>query len=185
LTRIGNYATPPTDIASSDQINKYTFSTSQLRLIRRFKHFNRLWSMKENRHAHYSHPQFQMRFKSSSVAINRAGKAHSWRLSPKCRSFPSGSAALAIFSTERVLRRAPFDAVYASILPSWSRTSRQRKVILKFQYRPAEKWTVTSLATSPYSPLISLKLWINHSASVRINCGSKSLVRLSRILHSL
>jgi hypothetical protein len=50
--------------------------------------------------------------------------------------FPAGSGAVTMFATELVLRRAPFDAVYASILPSWSRTANQRETILEFQYRP-------------------------------------------------
>lgn len=50
--------------------------------------------------------------------------------------FPAGSGAVTMFATELVLRRAPLDAVYASILPSWSRTAKQREVISKFQYRP-------------------------------------------------
>lgn len=35
-----------------------------------------------------------------------------------------------------MLRRAPTDAVFASILPSWSRTAEQRDLIADFQYRP-------------------------------------------------
>jgi len=50
--------------------------------------------------------------------------------------FPAGSGAVTMFATELVLRRDPCDAVYASILPSWSRTVKQREAILKFQYRP-------------------------------------------------
>jgi len=50
--------------------------------------------------------------------------------------FPAGSGAVTMFATELVLRRAPCDAVYASIPPSWSRTAKQRETILKFQYRP-------------------------------------------------
>lgn len=41
-----------------------------------------------------------------------------------------------IVVTELVLRRAPIDAVYASIHPSWSRTAEQRDMVAEFQYRP-------------------------------------------------
>lgn len=34
------------------------------------------------------------------------------------------------------MRRAAFDAVHASILPSWSRTAEQRDMIAEFQFRP-------------------------------------------------
>jgi len=39
-------------------------------------------------------------------------------------------------ATELVLRRAPDEAVHASILPSWSRTAEQRDLIAGSQYRP-------------------------------------------------
>ena len=53
-----------TNIANPDQINRYTFSTSQMRLTRKFKHSKRHWSMNENRHARYDHPLSQMSFAS-------------------------------------------------------------------------------------------------------------------------
>jgi hypothetical protein len=39
-------------------------------------------------------------------------------------------------ATELVLRRAPTDAVYASILPSQRRTAKQKSMISEFQFRP-------------------------------------------------
>lgn len=50
--------------------------------------------------------------------------------------FPAGSGAVTMFATELVLRRAPSDAVYATILPSSLRNPAQRYSICKFQYRP-------------------------------------------------
>lgn len=50
--------------------------------------------------------------------------------------FPAGSGAVTMFATELILRRAPSDAVHASIIPSWERTQEQRVLISEFQYRP-------------------------------------------------
>ena len=93
-----------------------------------------------------------------SAVINPAAKALSWKLLPRCLFQRALERSLCVsgedsagrlpyvvslsdvvirtVATELVMRRAPVDAVHASILPSWSRTGEQRDLIAEFHFRP-------------------------------------------------
>ena len=150
------YATPPTDIIESDQTSSHIIFTSQMRCIRRSNTSAQDPQAKEGSLPIGGSTVCQLQNQEQAGLLDAIDKLRRENIDADIEipqivvcgdqssgksslleaiaqvPFPAGSGAVTMFATELVLRRAPLDAVYASILPSWSRTAKQREAISKF-----------------------------------------------------
>ena len=136
------YATPPTDIIESDQTSSHIIFTSQMRCIRRINTSAQDPQANEGSLPIGGSTVCQLQNQEQAGLLDAIDKLRRENIDADIEipqivvcgdqssgksclleaiaqvPFPAGSGAVTMFATELVLRRAPFDAIYASILPS-------------------------------------------------------------------